>query len=84
MYEIALKVLFSKAERFLIRNQHKPFVLTKDDLKASDGSDDDSSEWEPEFLDEENTDTPYFKSLCQGTYSGKARPQAQESIAEEE
>ena len=28
MYEIAMKLLFTKTEQFLIHNQRKPFVLT--------------------------------------------------------
>ena len=70
MYEIALKVLFSKSELFLIRNQHKPFVLTKADVKEKDGggSEEDSSDWEPNSIDIEDPTQPFMKTLCRGLY----------------
>ena len=43
MYEIALNSLFTRTERFLIRNQSKPFVLREYDGNPSD----DSSNSEP-------------------------------------
>ena len=53
MYEIALNLLFSKSELFLIRNQHKTFVLSKADQNKKKSSDtsEDSSDWEPKFID---------------------------------
>ena len=71
MHEIALKVLFSKSELFLIRNQHKPFVLTKADVQEKDGggSEEDSSDWEPNFIDIEDPNQPFIKTLCRGLYT---------------
>ena len=44
MLEIVIKTIFSKAELFLIRNQYKPFVLSKKDLEmGAEGESSDSS-----------------------------------------
>ena len=44
MYEIAMKLLFTKSDLFLIRNQQKPFVVS--DVK-SDVESEDSEDWKP-------------------------------------
>ena len=44
MYDIAMRILFSKTELYLIKHQRNPFVLTR----ADDGSEsEDSDDWQP-------------------------------------
>ena len=62
MYEIALKLLFTQSDLFLIRNQHKPFVIS--DLK-SDVESDDSEDWKPKLKDFKTTSN-FRRTLLKG------------------
>ena len=44
MYEVMMKTIYSKIDVYLIRNQHKQFVLTNPRIN------DDSSDWEPDYI----------------------------------
>ena len=68
MYEIAMKVLFSKIELFLIRNQKKPFVIGK-----SESESDNSSDWEPTTIDMDLR-LPFMMRLCSGVYGDGKSP----------
>ena len=63
MYEIAMKAMFTKSEIFLIRKQHRPFVLS--DRNKSE----DSSDFQPDVIDY-TPDLPSMrKKLCTGIYA---------------
>ena len=71
MYEIAIKTLFSKAELFLLRNQHEPFVVSDFEKKArSDRSDSDESIVN-ELFEVNDSSSKYKITLLRGI-----RPQA--------
>ena len=68
MYEIALKTLFTNTELFLIRNQRKPFVISKLDYNSENP--DDDSELSDKDLDDLdfNQKLPFMKKLFKGVY----------------
>ena len=65
---IALKLLFTKLERFLLRNQSYPFVI-------QDGSGPDEKEYEvdEETLETMNSYSKYYERLVKGIYNRKHR-----------
>ena len=59
MYDVALKSLFTRVELFLMKNQHKAFVLSG---KRSKGDSEDSSDWTPKNISNEPKSSA-FKQL---------------------
>ena len=71
MYDVAFKVLFSKIERFLIRNSHEKFVIEGNDKfkedKRKGGDSTTSSDWVPDFIEFE-TQSRIFNQLYSGVF----------------
>ena len=64
---IALKTIFTKAERFLLRN-NKAFVL-QSESSSSDSTDDGKKDLviAQELIDKDKRNSPYFTALLKGT-----------------
>ena len=62
MYEVAIKSLFTRIELFLMKNQHKAFVLNGKRMK---GDTEESSDWTPKNVNGEPKSSA-FKQLYQG------------------